>query len=48
VTFLDINGFDFDASEADVVVAILRLAAGRISEDELTQWVRTHVRRRSK
>ena len=48
VTFLDINGFDFEASEADVVVTILRLAAGRMSEDELTQWVRTNVRRRSK
>jgi len=48
VTFLDINGFDFDASEADVVVTILRLAAGRMSEDELTQWVRANVRRRSK
>ena len=48
VTFLDINGFDFEASEADVVVTILRLAAGRMSEDELTQWVRANVRRRSK
>ena len=48
VTFLDINGFDFEVSEADVVIAIVRLAAGRMSEDELTQWLRTNVRRRSK
>ena len=48
VTFLDINGFDFEAPEADIVVTILRLAAGTMSEEELVQWVRANLRRRSK
>ena len=44
VTFLGINGYQFDAPEADVVVEFLALAAGERTEEELTLWVRAHSR----
>jgi death-on-curing protein len=40
VTFLGINGYDFDASEEDVVTTILSLAAGDLTEERLAEWVR--------
>ena len=45
VTFLGINGLDFDATERDVVTAMLTPADGRMSEDQLVDWVRSHVTR---
>lgn len=44
VTFLGINGLDFDAPEPDVVTRILMLADGSLSEEQLTEWVRSHIR----
>ena len=44
-TFLGINGYEFRASDADVVTQILALADNRISEPELAAWIRTHSRR---
>ena len=44
VTFLDINGLDFDAPEQEVVTAMVMLASGRLSEERLAEWVRAHVR----
>ncbi len=43
-TFLVLNGFMLTATDAELVVAILALAAGDLSEDELTDWFREHVR----
>ena len=43
-TFLLINGFELAATDAQLVVAILALAAGDLSEDELADWFRIHVR----
>lgn len=43
-TFLVLNGFTLLASDAELVVAILALAAGELAEDELTEWFREHVR----
>lgn len=40
VTFLGLNDVEFEASEAEAVVAIRDLAAGEISEDGLTRWIR--------
>lgn len=37
-TFLGLNGFSFEASEAEVVVTILALAAGELSECDLAAW----------
>jgi len=36
--FLDVNGFEVNASQEDAFLTILGLAAGEISEDELAQW----------
>ena len=46
VTFLELNGLPFDAEEAEVVRAMLALAAGRLSEGELAKWLRSHTRKR--
>ena len=45
--FLDLNGFDFTASDADAVVTMLQMAAGDRPEDEFTAWVRAHAQPRS-
>lgn len=39
VTFLGINGIDFVASEAEAVLIIRDLAAGKITEDGLARWI---------
>jgi death-on-curing protein len=43
VTFLGINGKDFDASEEDVVSTMLALADGSLTEAQLARWVRSHL-----
>ena len=43
VTFLGINGRDFDATEEDVVATILALADGRLTEAQLARWVRDRL-----
>ncbi|QGN53582.1 type II toxin-antitoxin system death-on-curing family toxin [Novosphingobium sp. Gsoil 351] len=42
-TFLALNGYGLDASDAELVVAILALAAGELAEDELADWFRAHL-----
>ena len=42
-TFLMLNGHDLRASDAELVVAILALAAGELSEEELADWLRAHI-----
>jgi death-on-curing protein len=44
--FMELNGFRFEASEADVVLKFLALAAGDVSEDALAQWFRANSRPR--
>jgi death on curing protein len=44
-TFLGINGYQLQATDADVVTQILALADNRVSEAELTDWIRTHSRK---
>jgi death-on-curing protein len=39
-TFLGVNGVDFDVAEADAAAMILSLAAGEVSEESLTRWIR--------
>ena len=46
VTFLGLNGFAFDATDADVVTTFVALAAGDVSENELADWTRSHARKR--
>ena len=45
VTFLDINGIELEAPEAEVVTEMLLLAAGQESEDALAAWIRRYARR---
>jgi death on curing protein len=42
-TFLALNGYGLLASDAELVVAFLALAAGELSEDELADWFRGHL-----
>jgi death on curing protein len=42
-TFLVLNGARLKASDAEVVVAFLALAAGDLSEDDLADWFRQHI-----
>ena len=42
-TFLALNRYDLVASDAELVVAFLDLAAGQLSEAELTDWLREHI-----
>lgn len=38
VTFLGLNGYGFDATDAEVVAEFLSLADGSVSEQDLTEW----------
>jgi death on curing protein len=42
-TFLVLNGYALNASDAELVVAFLALASGDLSEDELADWFRTRL-----
>ncbi len=39
-TFLGINDIDFIVAEADAAAMIFSLAAGEVSEESLTRWIR--------
>ena len=43
--FLGMNGYDLEVTDADVVTQILALAEGRVSEEALAAWIRTHSTR---
>ncbi len=42
-TFLALNGHALAATDAELVVAIVALAAGELTEDELADWFRAHL-----
>jgi len=44
IVFLGLNGFDFDASEAEVVTMMVAAADHRASEADLTAWIRQHMK----
>jgi death-on-curing protein len=37
--FLQLNGLDFSATDAECVTTFLRLAAGELTEDQLADWI---------
>uniref|UniRef100_Q07J58 Death-on-curing family protein n=1 Tax=Rhodopseudomonas palustris (strain BisA53) TaxID=316055 RepID=Q07J58_RHOP5 len=39
-TFLGVNGVDFNVPEAEAAAIILSLAAGEVSEQSLTRWIK--------
>jgi death-on-curing protein len=41
--FLNLNGYVLDASDAEVVVLFMALAAGEIDEDDLANWFRERI-----
>ena len=42
-TFLMLNGYALTATDAELVVAFLALAAGELAEEELADWFRQHI-----
>jgi death-on-curing protein len=46
VLFLELNGFEFKASEGDTTQAVLSLAAGSLDEARYGAWLRENVRRK--
>jgi death on curing protein len=42
-TFLILNGSALNATDAELVVAFLALAAGELTEEEMADWFRTHL-----
>jgi prophage maintenance system killer protein len=44
VTFLELNGFAFTASEESVVEITVALAAGKVNEADYTLWLRQNSR----
>ena len=48
VLYLELNGFDFTASEAEAALAALELAAGTIDETGFALFLRDHSKRARK
>lgn len=46
VTFLGINGYELDATDAEVVAEIVALADGGVSEEALADWIRQNCIKR--
>ena len=44
-TFLLINGFDLEASQGEKYLTFLRLAKGSLTEEELANWIRGHLKK---
>ena len=42
-TFLALNGMVFEPPEVDATMAVLRLAASEMDDNEFTDWVRAHT-----
>lgn len=42
-TFLILNGWRLDVTDAELVVEFVALAAGELSEEELAQWFRERI-----
>jgi death-on-curing protein len=48
VTFLGLNGFEFEATDEDVVATMLTLASGKLSEKKLADWFRARTKKRGR
>jgi death-on-curing protein len=44
--FLDLNGLELEAGDADCVLTMLAVAAGQMDETALPRWLRQHSRAR--
>jgi len=43
LVFLDLNGYDFDASDAEFTDVVLKVAAGQMLKAEITLFLRRHA-----
>ena len=43
--FLDLNRFELRVEQAEATQVILEVAAGKMKESELTNWIGDHVRK---
>jgi death-on-curing protein len=43
-TFLLINGMDLEGTQEEKYATFLRLAEGKLSEDELAEWIRERIK----
>ncbi len=41
--FLQLNGYELDAPEAETVIVVTDVAAGALTETELAAWFRGHI-----
>jgi death-on-curing protein len=48
IAFLELNGFDFCATEEEATQAIFGLAAGELDEAAYAAWLRSNVKRRGR
>jgi len=46
VLFLELHGFDFNASEEDATQAVMGLAAGTLDEEAFATWLQANVSRK--
>ena len=44
--FLELNGFDLSAGDADCVMTMLGVAAGQMDEATFARWLRRHAQKR--
>jgi death-on-curing protein len=44
--FLELDGYELDAPEEEVVQVLLAVADRRCTEKELAAWLRSHVRKK--
>lgn len=47
LVFLDMNGYDFDASDEDFTGMVMKVASGKMLKAEITMFFRQHIHRRS-
>jgi prophage maintenance system killer protein len=41
--FLGLNGLEIEADETEVVDLVVAVASGRCDEEDLADWLRSHV-----
>ena len=46
LVFLDLNGYDFDASDADFTAMVLKVASGKMMKSEISMFLRQHAHSR--
>ena len=44
--FLDLNGYEFDASDADFTAMVLKVASGEMMKSEISMFLRQHTHSR--